>query len=254
MTNLIELRDSQLSRKQDNLDTFELLETAAVDRAKKSFQNATEAAYYIHIILKHRLWRHRQDEDGNPLYFKQNDYLKELEAKVGWGRSSIFEYDGAWKFGENLGFKTIEEVNAIGGIHILKIAKEYVQQAAKIDSKGRIVEYHNPSKPPELSNEEYLREKVIQLSPMNGDALRPVQLREEMYIHFSGRPKIEFQLERIEGLGGYDIRWLVKTVDPETKMISAETGLLSEGAPEVVMIFICYKLFMKRETLSEDEG
>lgn len=254
MTELIELRESGISKRQDNLQTFELLEMAAVDRAKKSFENATEAAYYIHLILKHRLWRHIHDEDGNQKYFKQNHYLRELEAKVGWGRSSIFEYDGAWKFGTHLGFKTLEEVNGLGGIHILRMLKEHVQQAGTVDSKGRIREYNNPLKPKDVSNEEWLREKAIQFSPLNGDPLRPYQLKEEMQVIIAGKPTFHFELEPLGDTGGWDVRWSVRKVDPKTRMIDFETGLISDGTtPDYVMRLFCRKLFIKWIT-PLDEG
>lgn len=254
MTNLIELRETGISRRQDNLQTFELLEIAAIDRAKKSSALATEAAFYINLILKHRLWRHRKNEDGNPLYEKQKYYLQELESKVGWGRASIFEYAKATKLADWLGFKTVEDVNAVGGIQVFRIAAEEIGMVGKIDSKtGEVTHYDNPHKPEKIEVKDYIRDKIIQLSPMNGDPLRPVQLREEMRVNLSGRTTYEFDLIPIPETGGWDLAWAMTTFDPATKMPDFERGTFAEGnVPHAVMAIVCKKLFIR--TKNDEQG
>lgn len=239
----------------DNEDTLDLLEGGAIEMAKQAHESATKSAYYIYLILQHKLWRHRRDEFGEFLYLKQEDYLPELQMKVNLGRASIFSYFRAMKLAINGLELEPDKLESYGGIKALVAVEREVSSNGKISPKsGRIVDYNVDTGG--LEPKDYIRGVLERLSPANTNDMTPAMVRDQIQKSLSQNANIWFTVEP-NGDEGYEIRWHREEVIEY--MTHHENNLLGHSdVPVDVMSELCRRLRTKnpnhQESSYQDES
>lgn len=209
----------ELPTELDNLHSLEVFEGQVViafsdlEEAYGEVNDAyTRAAYHIHMLLEHQLWRHRLTPDRpdpitgkmmyKPLYNIQEDFLEDLASRTvrGFGVSTVKGFHTALRRARQLGF-TRQQIEA-SGVHVFN-------QIAKKLEPGESLKLKDGPPPGGKGTLEYLREVVetVTANPERPDiVLKPHDFKIQLEKMLSPR-KARIEFNRMPGQPMTTFQW-----------------------------------------------
>lgn len=234
-----------LTANLDNLASLEMFEQQVFiangdidDGFRLVSDGYTRAAYHIHMILHHRLWRHRPNEYGQPMYESQDDYIKDLAQNLGKGfqPSTIKQFHTTIRMYRQIGWDR-EEIERAGITPLNKIAqrvdKDYATSAPKGLRHGKL--------PEGVSLPEYINQVTLEVLEAEGKPDVKLTGR-ELEVHLDQRlanrkPLIEFR--RVYGSDMSKVQWVYELTDDVGQLTPSKYGVLHiqwQGDPPTSVI------------------
>lgn len=254
--NVLEQLEFDLPAKLNNLASLEAFEQQVfiafgdVERAWDDVSRAyTRAAYHIHMILEHQLWRHRQTkgEDGQEysMYNYQEDYLADLAQNTlkGFKVSTVKQFHSTIRMYKAMGWSrqqieeaTIRVLNKVSK----RVEKDYVTGAPMGYKDGKVPEGKDL-----VTHLNEVTQEVIKRI----DAPDIVFTNRDLDIHLdqqlaNRKPMIDFR--RLYGRPMTEVQWAYELTDDAGQLTPSKYGILRlywEGdPPESVKIALLNKL------------
>jgi hypothetical protein len=217
-----DIRDPHLTDDSGGLDWCE---TQVAVRGKLGIQELTMSAWHAYLIMANRLWRHRLDDDGQPLYRDQNHYLStRLVELMPWHRSTSYRYRRGFLLAQQTGFVDEEtgwpdpaQIIDLGGITYLASAAERLKMAPD----GRLLE----------KEADEVRQVLLDAAP-GYSSVSASDWTSRLHRGLTDEPYIWFEAFIPHGRAGHiDFVWKMVRHNQQGENLPVEQGLLSDEVP-----------------------
>jgi hypothetical protein len=228
-------RDLTVSPKNlDSLNGLELFEEQVILASQDMGDARDRFAYHLHLILEHRLWRHRKTESGDMAFTDQQEYLEYLSSRCLAAISTMKAYHGAIRLAKHLGYDTMETIGQIG----LSIFMDMRDRLEIKRDTGEPLGLRYGKLPEGKELKSYLHEVIEQVSPDEKTvALRPYDRRRTLdQIMCVGVPRIEFDIPDMTNNPGY-ITWHVEMYEEDGMLVDipGNHGQVNKNTPTYVL-------------------
>ena len=231
---------------------FDYLNGKVLQFAGEAADALTKFAYCVSIILEEKLYAYAETDAGEPMFRTQLEYLEYLDSVCVLGTSTVQMYHSSLKLARALGYKTLDDIIATGGIDFWRVIKQQVKTNSK---NGEPLALMSGEPPSNYSVKDWVKnavKRLVQTTDKADMTIRSSEFRTQAEVLLQpGKPQIWFA----RGNEFLQVIWNFRREDEDgIELLTGSFKILPDTPmPPGVLSKVLRGLSLELPELNEDE-